>query len=427
MCSVVKFTIMSDHYRRICLKQGEKPLLPISTLRNIYMKDYYELFEDYGVNNWKIRVRAENTYERYKAIQQILNKEATESGGSFNKQILDEFVFEQLFYTNMNVQYVYRFDDLYFTPETAMVQAESYIKQFSDLFYNRLISDITDNPDLNLCTTRIEGSEGRLVSIKMLIKCATIRTRSISSLDMYAGILIDVPNNFVVFKFNQNQLNYLKNEPLKLIGDLKEMLNGYGSQGKIYEPLNLNIISLNETSSRKTIFSLFKELSLDAEHILNLHAPEDTRERIESFLESMDVSESTENYEDYIEQIKAVVYQDISSTINKSLFKNGWVFRFVFREGKTTRAASRTEDFSPIYGSKIYWHLKELIFRQDEMYEAGFHWYLKKTDDDLQYVLVRIESRNDTIILNFYHKMRHERKERENFVLRKIDEYLPRD
>lgn len=106
---------------------------------------------------------------------------------------------------------------------------------------------------------------------------------------------------------------------------------------------------------------------------------------------------------------------------------NGWVFRFVFREGQLTRASSRTDDKSPIYGSKVYWHLKELIFKSNEMREAGFHWYIDDPTltDDPKFVIVRLEARSDTLIIHYYYRMRSsERKEIEDYVLQKVNRFI---
>ncbi|MGG1663296.1 hypothetical protein, partial [Brevibacillus sp. NRS-1366] len=170
----------------------------------------------------------------------------------------------------------------------------------------------------------------------------------------------------------------------------------------------------------RTIYSLFKELTNEAEEILNQVADSSTDEEIRKFLKTMKVADIEE---DYVKQVKSVIFQDISKSFENTLFEHGWVFSFMFREGKNIRASSRKDDKSAIYGAKVYWNLKELIHKAGKMQECGFFWYLPKEGKE-SFVQVRIESKSDCFVLDYYYKMRINRKEREEFVLQKIADNL---
>jgi hypothetical protein len=385
------------------------------------MKDFFDFFKSKNVPDRNSRLRADTTNARYSSILKVVNEELKSTTGAFNAEELDEFLFDNLFYSNNNYHYAYRLENLFFTTETTEQQVEAFFANNPSLNYKKLLTDVSVS-DYELCTLRSEFSDGKLTSIKMLIKVETISTRSIPAIDMFSAVLIDLANKMVIFKFNLNHLDNIRKDPLDLLSILKKILHGEGTSWKIFNPIQINITSLNEEASKETIFKLFEELSLEAEELLDAQTLPDTEKNIENFLKEMGLREVTE---DYIQQIKAVIYQEISNTIKDSIFEKGWVFRFVFREGQTTRASTRTDDRGPIYGSKVYWHLKELIFKETKMIESGFHWHIKNNTGEDDYVQVRLESRSDTIIMHYYYNMRYGRKEKEDFVVRKINEYLP--
>jgi hypothetical protein len=396
-------------------------MVSIFTLKNIYLKDWEDFFKRNNVHNISARLKGDTTHARYQSVHKLITEELSKENGSFSTKQFDDYLFEQLYYSKNNYHFVSRFDNHNFTNESTMNDVNVFFEQHPELLLNKLLNDDERGTENVLCTTRIEVNNGKLIGINILVRITTIKTKRYPDVDMYSGILIDLVNNLIVFKFYLNYLDNIPKDPLTILTDLRKMVMGEGANGRKFEPLDLNIQSLNEKAARVAIFQLFEDLSFEAENILNGLTLPDTKEKIVSFLKNMKLTEITE---DYIEQIKAVIYQEISSTINDSIFEKGWVFRFVFREGLTTRASSRTIDFSPIYGSKIYWHLKELIFKAGELYEGGFHWYLYGSSDIEQFVQVRIESKNDTIVLNYYNEIRSGRREKENFVLRKINEHL---
>lgn len=402
-------------------------MLSIPTLQNIYQKDYRDLFRSNKVANWSTRTVVKgNTQFKYDVIRRVIVEELSKTTVELKKETMDSFLFEHLYYMNLNYQFTYRFNDFVFNSENTIHQVEEFFSKQGELRFNSNLVDTELDSDLTYlkpCTTRIDVIDGKLSTVHMLIKIGDVATRRYSKQNVFIGICIDLRTALIQIKFNLNQLEKLPKEPLKILKEIKDMLNGFGIRGKTFAPLRLNIVSLNEKAARICVFEMFKELSLEAEHILNVHTPIGTEEKIHQFLKSMELKHITE---DYIHQIKAVIYQEISNTIRDSTFDKGWVFRFVFKEGLTTRASSRTDDSGPIYGSKVYWHLKELIFKENELYEAGFSWYLpwktNKGDDD--FVQVRLESRNESLIVHYYRNMSFRRREKENYVLQQINKHL---
>lgn len=403
---------------------GRLNLLTHATLRNIFKQDFEKFFRSYQVPGRSVRIIPEAGQDRYTPIQNMI-KEELESGEHFSEENVDTFMYQQLFYSTNNWHYVYQNNECVFNKDTPLEDIISLLESRPELQYNRLLISDIETEKYSLCTTRIESNNYNLKSINFIIKIGNVELNS-EKYNFFSAITIDMEHNLVIIRFNQNLLDNFGSDPLDVLTHLKDLLNGFVQQGEEinpFEPLGLNIIGFNEEVPKKIISSLFKELSSEAEDILNARVPENTDNDIRGFL----VEKGLPSEEDYIQQIKSVIYQDISQTCANTIFANGWVFRFVFREGQLTRASSRTDDRSPIYGSKVYWHLKELIFKSDEMYEAGFLWYLENPEntEDPKYVEVRLESRSDSLILHYYHKMRNtDRKEKEDFVLRKINSYF---
>ncbi|MFB5935535.1 hypothetical protein ACE8FZ_19940 [Peribacillus frigoritolerans] len=296
-----------------------------------------------------------------------------------------------------------------------------FFEGHDDFKYNHLLTDKLDKDEYQLCTTRLEFSHNRLKNIHFLFKIG-VSESSGEYYNFFSAVTIELETNMVIFRFDQHLLDCYPADPLDIISSLKDIINGVNKKHEIFDILEFNVIGMHVEAPKKIISSLFKELSSEAEDILNKEVPSQTDNDIREFLEGKGLPFE----EDYIQQIKSVLFQDISQKCADTFFVNGWVFRFVFREGQLTRASSRTDDKSPIYGSKVYWNLKELIFKSDEMKESGFHWYLTDPfDESPEFVQVRLEARNDSLIVHYYYKMRSpDRKEKEDYVLRKIKEYL---
>ncbi|GGE81393.1 hypothetical protein [Priestia taiwanensis] len=399
-------------------------MLTHNTLRNIYKKDFEDFFRLHKVHRRSVRIVPETGQDRYTPIQNIITEEL-ESQEKFSDTSFDEFMYQQLFYSINNWHYVYKNEDCIFNSNTSLEDVIYFLEMHPALNFNKPLTDNLGSERYLLCTTRIEVIDDCLKSINFLIKIGDVESNS-ENCYFFSAITIDLEHNLVIIRFNQNSLESFEEDPSDVLVKLKDLLNGASQRDGVispFESLNLNVIGLNEEVSKRIISTLFKELSSEAEDILNARVPENTENDIREFLENKGLPCE----EDYVQQIKSVLYQDISQTCADTIFANGWVFRFVFREGRLTRASSRTDDRSPIYGSKVYWHLKELIFKSEEMYEAGFLWYLENPGEfeEAKYVEVRLESRNDSLILHYYYKMRtSDRKEKEEFVLRKINSYF---
>lgn len=384
-----------------------------STLRNLWKNEYNTFLKKLKVEKLTARLHTHHSSD-YSKIISVIKEEIINSKSLVNEVNVDRFLFDNFFYNVNSYHYIYRFNAFFEDKDYSVINITNYLKKHINLKYNEPLIDFIPDTDFKLCTTRIEEKDNIVEKINILIYVSDAVTKR-GKVGLYASVQIDLGKKLVAIKFNLNILEQHHYEKMYIIDRIIERITDIKG---IYKPLGLNLVSHNETQIRKTIHNLFKELSEQAETLLNDKVPRDTEANIKKFLKEMNVSEKN----DYIKQVKAVIYQDISETFNKSLFNNGWVFRFVFREGDTTRASSTTDNFEPIYSKKVYWNLKEMMFKSNELIETGVVW---NTFGNLKPVAVKLEQKSNVLIVQYYQIYKENRKEKEDFVLQKINRNLP--
>ncbi|MCY8837704.1 hypothetical protein [Bacillus atrophaeus] len=383
------------------------------TLKNIHIKDFEEFFKEKDVKRRSARMKHNTTIDRYNMISKLIKEEVDNPNGAFTKSEINNFIFKKLFYDNNNYEYILKYSNFFATKFTKRSVAEKYLRENPLLKFNETLENTSSDKDYELFTSKLDCQSENASAIHLLVRVGFVNN-FLGKVDFFAGITVDLQNSVLIVRLNYRHIKSSNKEPLKLLKEIKDLISGTGLSGKSFVPLKLNPISLDEDTANKTIFALYKELSSEAEDLLNARMTEETEDKIKEFLKETGI---TEIKDEYLEQIKAVLYQDISRNINPSSFKKGWIFRFDFREGNLTRATSKHEKKGPIYSSKTYWQLKELIYGEERMHEAGFHWKIPRSSDSVD---VRVYSRNDTIIVHYYYNMRIDRKEKDEFVVQKI-------
>ncbi|WP_458123340.1 hypothetical protein [Paenibacillus sp. Z3-2] len=400
-------------------------MLTERTIRNIHILHWERFFREFNVPNRTVRIRAES--DKYTSILKIIGEELASDSPSFSKGALDRFLFDQLFYAISDHHYLYQTKSLFYDNN---MDKDSTVRLLLSGSLLKLNLNLFDWPDdnthtINACTTRLEFDENDLLDeIHVLIRVGEI-SGEFGRTNVFCGVVISVKSNTIILKFRHGQVVHLPDSQMKINKELKKILNGEGRDGKQFENLNLHVSSLNEFDVQSTIYKLFKDLSEEAEEKLNNELDSSVESKIRTFLErDLHIESEEESFSEYIEQIKAVVFQDISSRMTHTLFKKGWVFKFVFREGDHSKASSNAEKRSPVYSHKSFWQLKELIHSIEELQEAGFHWNLNGVVSDSEFVDVRLESKSGTLLMHYYYNTRSVRKEKENYVIRKITEHL---
>lgn len=396
-------------------------MLTSSTLKNVQIQDFEEFFKKHKVQKWSARIDSfSDSYLKHGKIRDLISEEL-QNNSSFTVDELDGFLWEALYYSNFNYHLVYQFNEIFINDVLSASDIDLYLKQHTEINYNKLICDWDDEEGISLVSTRMEMYDnGKVKALHLLIKVDTLNMRY-EKTHMFCGVTIDVKNKILLIKFAQRQYEEIDLQPMKLQELIVETLKGLGNKGKQFTSLDLNIIQLNRDKVTSTIYQLFAELSREAEELLDKRVTAETEKMILDFMHNIKLSSIKE---EYTEQIKAVIYQDISDTMEDQIFKKGWIFNFKFREGDYTKASSRVDKNLPVYSAKSFWQLKELIHKEKRMEEAGFHWNINENAGDGDFVEVRAESKNSIMILHYYHGMRVRRKEKEEYVIRKVSKYL---
>ncbi|MEK5165964.1 hypothetical protein NYE69_26960 [Paenibacillus sp. FSL R5-0527] len=389
-------------------------------LKNIQIRELKLFLSENDVKGRTTRINASSTELKYTEYLKLLEEEIlSEEEGTLTPEIVDQFVFEHLFYANNNIHYIYRFNSYFHENPKSIDDLVPLFTRIPQLNYNQSLVDWDDNTDrINLCTTRADFFENRqLKSLHFLFRIAVL-SLEYGRTSVFCGVTLDFEHDFLIMKFNQNQFSRMEGEPLSIINSIKTVLSGGGTFDGTFSWMDISLKQLNEDSVNSTIYKLFADLSLEAEAILDSKMTEETIHHIESFMKNVGLNElDSKIKEEYVKQIKAVIYQDISRTMEEKRFQKGWVFKLGFREGDYSRASQNAEKRSPVYSQQVFWQLKEIIHRTGKMQEGGFHWKFPGS-----YVDVRIESKNGALLVYYYSRLRVGRREKEEYVLRKVAE-----
>ncbi|MFD9627701.1 hypothetical protein [Peribacillus muralis] len=397
-------------------------MINIKTLKNIYKNEFYPFLENLGYKNVPLLVRGKNTYD-YSVLRNFLETEISRSNSPLNKENLNEFLYNKLFFEKNNYHYVYNLSSFFSNSKNIEYTDIEEVLKNPVLHLNDTLSDFIPSNELELCNTKVitEFSKGKtLVSqIQFLFFIEELAFVKKGDINLFCCVDINLESNFLSFKFNHNLIDNLEDKTKlldKLIIKLQSSLD-------ILKDFNIKITTHNETTVKRTIQNLFIELSDQAEKLLQKQVDSGVERKIKEFLDDIKVPQTS----DYIKQIISVAYQHVSKSFEKPLFKDGWAFRFVFKEGDNTRASSSNDDLDPVYSKQVYWNLKELMFREKgtDFIEAGLLWY---TDKGASPVSIKIEQKNNLIILQYYRKEYNviKRKEKEQYVLRKIRSGIPK-
>ncbi|MED1919928.1 hypothetical protein P4V64_32135, partial [Bacillus thuringiensis] len=249
-----------------------------ATFRNINKIEFRNFFQQNKVQNIDKRI---NTSDRrdYRPIIRIISEELKNGTSQITDEVIDQFLFDQLYYLKTNVHYLYRYNNFFIQNNMRVVDAETYLKKFENLLLNSSLTNTHITGAFQLCTTRIEALNNEVKSINLLIKVGNFRSRR-GEVNFFAGVKIDVENRALLFKFNLNKLEQSGIEKKKIISDLKQLLHS----GISFQPLQLNIVSIHENAAGKALYRMFRDLSEDAEQLLNSKVIPETDDQIKAFL-----------------------------------------------------------------------------------------------------------------------------------------------
>lgn len=395
-------------------------LLTDKVLKNIQIQELQGFLKDNEVKGRTTRITASGTHLKYLNYITVIEEEiASVEVGTLTSEVVDELLFKYLFYANNNLHFVFRFSSYFHKIPRNRTEITRILSHMPQLMFNKNLVEWEDNTKrINLCTTRADYfANDELKTLHFLFRIANLELEY-GKTSVFCGVTLDFEHDFLILKFNQNQFNKMDGEPLATINSIKGALSGAGDFSDSFKWMEISAQQLNEDTVNSIIYKLFKDLSLEAEEILDSKMTKENLLHIDSFMENVGLSNlELKLKQEYIKQIKAVIYQDISRTMEDTRFKKGWVFKLGFREGDFSRASQNAEKRSPIYSQRVFWQLKEIIHGTERMQEGGFHWKINKS-----FVEVGMKSKNGGLLVYYYARLREGRREKEEYVLRKIAE-----
>ncbi|MGG0890295.1 hypothetical protein [Cytobacillus horneckiae] len=397
--------------------------MDIKTLKSLYKNEYYNFLKSLEYKNVEKHCRGRSTYD-YSALINYLDLEIKKDTSKLDKEKLETFFYNKLFFNKNNYHYIYNLSS--FLAKDSKLEYKEIEKTLlkPELKLNNYITDVSPSTAFELCSTKVitfnKDNKTYVSNLQCIFFIEELEFKTKGSINLFCCVDINFNSKFVSFKFDHKLIEHYD----KKVKVLSKIVNKLESDFDVFGALKLKINSHNEAVIRKTIQNLFIELSDQAEKLLQEQVDPEVEKKISSFLKEIKVPQKT----DYKKQLISVVYQHVCSTFYEDeLFYNGWAFRFVFKEGDNTRASSKHDDYKPIYGKQVYWNLKELMFKQrgTDFIEAGLLW---NTVNGASPVAVKIEQKNNLLIVQYYDKDYNKirRREKEEYVLQKIRNGIPK-
>ncbi|MGH1847163.1 hypothetical protein ABE869_10150 [Enterococcus gilvus] len=215
--------------------------------------------------------------------------------------------------------------------------------------------------------------------------------------------------------------------------------------------LGLRYEKYGEGLVEEALYELFLDESKRAEELIkqSFESEDEEKRSVDEFKE-MAKKFLEENFvlkepDKFVEKALSMKYQDQATQMPMKSFTNsgGYIFGFSFVEKQITRSDNKSEKKKPIYESKLYWNLKDLIDEYPNLSQLSIYWKFNKydfdkktidsTEDELSFVELDYRSNNNDLVLHYYVKGNQspileenslDRRRREDYALRKINEYL---
>ncbi|MDO6657848.1 hypothetical protein [Anaerobacillus sp. 1_MG-2023] len=415
--------------------------------------DYkFSLLRNFGVkeltNYLKPRIPEYNKLFRlasgsnsYQKIRTLLNEKVVKG---FNDTEIDKTFFEAIVHLFPERSY-------YLNINTDITADKAYdelnISSKFSPYLNRKLSHVLPQ-DEKLITIRKEGQ--RIIFLFKLGKAELGLKKEECA--FYVSCILDFKQNHLEVRLNQYLLRNASKGTRLL---LKDVINYVTNFVNNQLPIALSTSKSGEAKIHKGLYKLFleesnKSLKLIKKEITKNEAKEsikvtekDLRENIAKYLkEELHIS----NPDPFVEKVMTVKYQDTAKNMEQVDFirDGGYIFGFSFIDRRITRSINRNEDHKPVYYSKIYWSLKDVVKEYEEVSELGIYWKFNKNDftkklsgkeaeKDLSFVEIGLKEIHGVLEIHYYVDYTQadplttsveERRIREEYVIHKIKGFV---
>lgn len=264
---------------------------------------------------------------------------------------------------------------------------------------NERIFKIRNKPILvQSVATRDPDNHENLNQVSMLFKVASTTHIRNDRKNIFFNVTVDYKNKIMDIGYSKNLAEY--NSPLNL-QTIYNLILDYLNELCHENSLGVITYKFDEEQLKRVLYSLFSDISIPIEEELYNALPSDTNYHIQKFLKAFNLEEKDEK----IRQLQAVIFQEYgdaeAKNFREGLYDYGFIFRFGFMQGKSTRIISRNENEKPIYTSPIYWNLKELIHREGKLFSVGVSWPLEIETENISN-LTKLDIINSKIYIYYY-------------------------
>lgn len=217
-------------------------------------------------------------------------------------------------------------------------------------------------------------------SVKILLQfgLSTTRKRHQEKLFM-VSVKIDLENMVLSFGYKQAAFTNLQNEYKirrdKMIEQIELLIKKMG--------LPVYIMEYEEIPVQRALFKIFSEEVARTNELIEKEiksqisdGSDPIKEIRESIYDFLSKTMLLNNPEEFVDKSLSIKFQDFAKNMNKSKFiKNGgYIFGFGFADRKVTKSTNKSERKNPVYESKIYWSLKDIIFEYKEISSLALYW-----------------------------------------------------
>lgn len=348
-----------------------------------------------------------NSWEK---IATILNENMTESPES--DAIVDSILFEKLVF---DVQ-----DHVHLFPIESEIDADEFISRFEgepqlDRFLNATV-----DPEEKFISIRKEENKALILYRFETIKLGGDEQKA----NFYVPCVLDFENSLLQIRLRKHYVSKSSANHVAVLEQVKAFINGLDG--------DITVLEYNETTVHSLLYQIFKEESEKAETVIKEHMKENLTEesvddKILAFLkDELEMSEP----ELYADRVKSAFYQDLSLHLDPTEFYNGFIFAFTFLDKNFIKSSTRNPKRDPIYNSKVYWNLKDLIHEYEEVSELSCYWKFNEEDfglaegEDFEFVEVSLRERNSSVEIHYYNSPSDKRRVKEDYVHSRISKYL---
>jgi hypothetical protein len=379
-------------------------------LRNFEVQELKEILPDL-IEDFSKKLKAIETPGRnWTKIVEVLNDNLSENEES--DTLIDQVLFERIVYNLQDHVHLYHLE--------SEIDADEFISRFEEEpQYNRKIN-ATVAADEKFISIRKEGNRVIILYRFETIKLGGDEQKAI----FYVPCILDFENSLLQIRLRKHYMSRSSAKHAQVMGKLKEFVNNLD--------VDISIHDYTETSIHSLVYQIFKEESVKAEAVIKEHmkdlTEETVNEKILSFLQNELKMAEPELYSD---RVKSAFYQDLSLHLDPTEFYKGFIFAFTFLDKNFIKSSTRNPKRDPIYNSKVYWNLKDLIHEYEEVSELSCYWKFDEHDFEKQpeglnfeFLEVSLRERNGSLEIHYYNSPSEKRRLKEDYVHSRISKYL---